>query len=236
MEVLTNDQQIIFDKAFGQMFRQHFYLAEYAFPSFDRFEGWVYTYNRNQYQVIISHQFSCSCQPFRENDVCKHFLFVLKRVFNVNLHAVDIRLAIMHYHHFTDEDLQMIFRGQLRRLCPLATPMPGWKKQEQLPLTLQRQSIDENDVCPICFERLLIGQKKLVTCFTSCGKSMHKNCMKEWKRVKGKSTNCPLCQAPWIKPTAAEKAILDHLMNDRSPERKRDRYVLCCLYTPPNWC
>ena len=96
MEVLTNDRQIVFDKALGQMFRQHFYLAEYTFPSSDRFEGWVYTYNRNQYHVIISEHFSCSCQPFRENDVCKHFLFVLKRVFNVNFINLLLYLIAIH--------------------------------------------------------------------------------------------------------------------------------------------
>ena len=235
-EILSNQRQILFDRALGQMLNRHFYLTEYRFPSSDRFEGWIYTYNRHRYQLIISEQFSCSCARFHEDYVCKHFLFVLKRVFNVDLHSLDMRLAIMQYHRFTVQDLELIFRGQLRRLCPLVTPLSEWKKNERLPLTLKRQSIDQTDICPICFERLLIRGKKLVTCFTSCGKSIHENCMKEWKRVKGKSANCPLCQAPWVKPTAAEKAVLDHYTDRARSEQKREKYILCCLYSPPNWC
>lgn len=218
------------------MLIRHFYLTECTFPTSDRFEGWVYTYNRHRYKVVISYQSSCSCREFRRNYVCKHFLFVLKRIFNVNLHSVDFRLALMHYHHFTVPDLEYIFQGQLRRLCTVATPVSETKKNEELPASLKRQSIDSTDVCPICFERLLIGGKKLVTCFTSCGKSMHQSCMKEWKRVKGKSTNCPLCQAHWVKPSAAEKAVLDHYADRSYSPEAEERYIFCCLYTPPNWC
>jgi hypothetical protein len=142
----------------------------------------------------------------------------------------------MQYHHFTSTDLEHIFEGQSRRLCPIALPELDLDKKEKPSLTLKRQSIDDNDVCPICFERLLIKNKKLVTCFYSCGKSMHENCMNEWKRVKGKSTNCPLCQAPWNNASKAEKAVLDHYAHRSYSANKRERYILCCLYTPPNWC
>jgi hypothetical protein len=235
IEVLSNQQQIIFDKAFGRMLTGHFYLTEHEFSAADRFEGWVYTYNRHRYKVIISYNSSCSCSKFKRNYVCKHFLFVLKRIFNVNLHSFDLRLAIMQYHHFTLDDLEHIFRGQIRRLCPIVTPVSELNKKEKLSLTLKRQPIDQADVCPICFERLLINGRRLVTCFNSCGKSMHKNCMNEWKRVKGKSTNCPLCQAPWIKSSATEKAVLDHYARRSCSIDKKEKYIFCCLYTPPDW-
>jgi hypothetical protein len=234
MEVLSNQRQIIFDKALGQMLTRHFYLTQHKFSSSDCFEGWINTYNRHRYKVIISYNSSCSCKKFKQNYVCKHFLFILKRIFNVDLYSFELRLSIMQYHHFTSNDLEHIFQGQIRRICPIVTPISQINKKEKLPVILKRQSIDYNDVCPICFERLLIKDRKLVTCFSSCGKSMHKNCMNEWKRVKGKSTNCPLCQAPWIKPSTAEKAVLDHYAHRSYPMDKHEKYIFCCLYTPPD--
>jgi hypothetical protein len=207
--MLCSHQQIIFDRAFGQMLTRHFYLIHHEFPSSDRFEGWIYTYNRRRYKVIISYDFSCSCQRFQQNNVCKHLLFVLKRIFNANLYSFDLRLSIMRYHQFTTLDLEHIFQGQIRRLCPIVSPV------------LRK-------------ERLLIADKTLVTCFYSCGKSMHENCMNEWKRVNKKSTNCPLCQAHWIKLSAAQKAVLDHYAHRYWPMDKREKYILCCLYTPPD--
>jgi hypothetical protein len=235
MEILSNHRQIIFDKALGQMLRRHFHLIQHEFTSSDRFEGWIYTYNRHRYKIIISYNSSCSCKKFKQNYVCKHFLFVLKRIFNVDLHSFDLRLSIMQYHHFTITDLEHIFQGQTRRLCPVVTPSSESDKKEELPLSLKRQSIDYNDVCPICFERLLVKNRRLVTCFYSCGKSMHESCMNEWKRVKGKSTNCPLCQAHWINASKAERAVLDHYARRSDPSDKHERYIFCCLYTPPDW-
>lgn len=219
------------------MLTRHFYLTDHEFTSFDQFEGWVNTYNRHRYKIILSYYSSCSCKQFRKYYVCKHFLFVLKRIFNVDLHSYELRLSIMQYHYFTSEELDYIFRGQIRRLWPIVPPsLETNEKVEKSSLVLKRQTIEQNDVCPICFERLLIRGRRLVTCFSSCGKSMHKNCMSEWKRVKGKEANCPLCQAPWIKPSVAEKAVLDHYARRSYPVDEHERYILCCLYTPPSWC
>lgn len=218
------------------MLTRHFYLTDHQFSSSDRFEGWVYTYNRHRYKIIISYISSCSCKKFKENYVCKHFLFVLKRIFNVDLYSFDLRLSIMQYHYFTSTDLEQIFQGQNRQRCPIVTPLLNKNDIVKLPVTLKRQSIDQNDICAICFERLLIKGKRLVTCFHSCGKSMHENCMNQWKRVKGKSTSCPLCQVPWIKSSTIEKAVLDHYADRSYSVDKRERYIFCCLYTPPDWC
>lgn len=218
------------------MLTRHFYLTGHQFTLFDQFEGWVTTYNRHRYKVILSYYSSCSCRTFQKMYVCKHFLFVLKRIFNVDLYSYEIRRSIMRDHYFTAEELEEIFHGQLRRLCPISTPVEDHQPKEKSILTLRRQSIDQNDVCPICFERLLVKGKRLVTCFSSCGKSMHKNCMNEWKRAKGKNTTCPLCQALWIKPSPAEKAVLDHYAYRAYPTDVHQKYIFCCLYTRPHWC
>jgi hypothetical protein len=218
------------------MLTRHYYLLHHEFVSFDRFEGWIYTCNHHRYKIVISYESSCSCQEFRRNYVCKHFLFVLKRIFNTDLYSPDLRLAVMLYRQFTIIDLEQIFQGQARRLCPVAAPTAQEAQKEDSPLAFKRQSIDGDDVCPICFERLLIKNRKIVTCFRSCGKSMHESCMKQWKRVKGKLTNCPLCQARWITPSAVEQAVLAHYSHRSQAVDKRERYILCCLYTPPDWC
>ena len=236
-DYLSLEQQIVFDKVYGQMLTRHFYLTEHQFTLFDHFEGWVTTYNRHRYKVIVSYHSSCSCKTFQKIYVCKHFLFVLKRIFNVDLYSYEIRRSIMRDHYFTAEELEDIFHGQLRRLCPISTPRTDIQPKDKSTLTLRRQSIDHDDVCPICFERLLVKGKQLVTCFSSCGKSMHKHCMNEWKRVKGKQTTCPLCQAPWRKPTASEKAVLDHYARRAHPQDDvYQKYIFCCLYTRPHWC
>ncbi|CAF2125311.1 unnamed protein product [Rotaria magnacalcarata] len=211
-----------------------FYLIQHEFPSSDRFEGLIYTYNRHRYKIIISYESSCSCKTFRKNNVCKHFLFVLKRIFNVDIHSLDIRLAIIEHHQFTNADLEYIFQGQVRRLCSVASPLLQLDTKENLVLSFKRQSIDFEDVCPICFERLIIKDKKLITCFYSCGKSLHKNCMNNWKHIKGKATNCPYCQVHWIDPSAAQKTVLDYYAKRAHPIEKREKYFLCCLYTPPD--
>ncbi|CAF1416026.1 unnamed protein product [Rotaria sordida] len=234
-EILSNHRKILFDKALGEMLTRHFYLIQHEFLSSDRFEGWIYTYNRHRYKIIISYHSSCSCKKFQKNNVCKHFLFVLKRIFNIDLYSLDLRLSIMEYRRFTNIDLEYIFQGQIRRLCSIVPPSSQLNKKEQLLLTFKCQSIDYNDVCPICFERLLMKNRKLVTCFYSCGKSMHKDCMNEWKHIKGKSTNCPLCQAHWINASAAEKAVIDYYARRSYPIEKQKKYILCCLYTPPDY-
>ncbi|CAF3987454.1 unnamed protein product [Rotaria sp. Silwood2] len=233
-EILSNRRNIIFDKALGQMLTRHFYLIQHEFSFSDQFEGWIYTYNRHRYKIIISYRSSCSCKKFQQNNVCKHFLFVLKRIFNVDLNSFDLRLSIMEYRRFTNIDLEHIFQGQSRRLCPIVPPLSQLNKKEQLPLTFKRQSIDYNDVCPICFECLLMKDRRLVTCFYSCGKSMHENCMNEWKHVKGKSTNCPLCQAHWINASTVGKAVIDYYTCRSYPIEKHEKYIFCCLYTPPD--
>ncbi|CAF1498279.1 unnamed protein product [Rotaria magnacalcarata] len=233
-DILSNDRKIIFDKALGKMLIRSFYLIQHEFPSSDRFEGLIYTYNRHRYKIIISYESSCSCKTFRKNNVCKHFLFVLKRIFNVDIHSLDIRLAIIEHHQFTNADLEYIFQGQVRRLCSVASPLLQLDTKENLVLSFKRQSIDFEDVCPICFERLIIKDKKLVTCFYSCGKSLHKNCMNNWKHIKGKATNCPYCQVHWIDPSAAQKTVLDYYAKRAHPIEKREKYFLCCLYTPPD--
>lgn len=216
------------------MLTRHFYLIQHEFVTNDQFEGWVYTYNRHQYKIIISYRSLCSCKKFKKYNVCKHFLFVLKRIFNVDLYSMDIRWSIMEYQRFDKHDLENIFQGQVRRVCPIVPPSVSIQsnKKEKLPLTFKRQSIYFNDPCPICFERLLTKDKKLVTCFYSCGKSIHESCMNEWIHVKGKSTKCPLCQAPWIKASAAQKVVLDFYARRSYPIEKREKYFLCCLYTP----
>ncbi|CAF3365609.1 unnamed protein product [Rotaria sp. Silwood1] len=234
-DILSNHQKIIFDKAFDQMLTRHFYLIQHEFSSSDRFEGWIYTNKRHRYKIIISYHLSCSCKQFQKNDICKHFLFVLKRIFNVDLYSSDLRLSIMEYHRFTNIELEHIFQGQSRRLCSIVPPLSPLNKKEQLPLTFKRQSIDYNDVCPICFERLLMKNRRLVTCFYSCGKSMHENCMNKWKHVKGKSTTCPLCQAHWINASAAEKAVIDYYARRSYPIEKHEKYIFCCLYTLFMW-
>lgn len=218
------------------MLTRHYYLLQHEFVSCDRFEGWICTYNRHRYKIVISYQSSCSCREFRRNYVCKHFLFVLKRIFNADLYSPELRLSVMLYRQFTIIDLEQIFQGQARRLCPVVVPMVKDGDKEQASLAFKRQSIDRDDVCPICFERLLIRNRKIVTCFHSCGKSIHENCMREWKRVKGKATSCPLCQARWTPPSAVEQAVLTHYSHRSQPVSKRERYILCCLYTPPDCC
>lgn len=233
MEILSQHRQIIFDRAFGQMLQRHFYLMEHRFSSFDRFEGSILTSNRHRYEIVVSSNFSCSCRRFRLDSVCKHFLFVLKRIFNVNLYSFDLRLAIMQYHQLTFEDLERIFQGQIRRVCPMASPTLN---VEKLPLTLKRQSIDGQDVCPICFERLLLTKMNLVTCFNSCGKSIHEICLNEWKRYHGKTFKCPLCQIQWNKLNESQRAVLDYYAHRSESKHLRERYILCCLYTPPECC
>ncbi|CAF3322335.1 unnamed protein product [Rotaria socialis] len=230
-DILSNDRNIIFDKALGKMLIRSFYLIQHEFPSSDQFECLISTYNRHRCKIIISYESSCSCKTFRKNNVCKHFLFVLKRIFNVDLHSLDIRLAIMEHHQFTNADLEYIFQGQVRRLCSVTSPLLQLDTKENLVLSFKRQSIGFEDVCPICFERLIIKNKKLVTCFYSCGKSMHKTCMNEWKHTKGKATNCPYCQVHWIDPSAAQKTVLDYYAKRAHPIEKREKYFLCCLYT-----
>ncbi|CAF1359820.1 unnamed protein product [Rotaria sordida] len=59
-EILPNHRKILFDKVLGEMLTRHFYLIQHEFLSSDRFEGWIYTYNRHRYKIIISYHSSCS--------------------------------------------------------------------------------------------------------------------------------------------------------------------------------
>jgi len=74
------------------------------------------------------------------------------------------------------------------------------------------QRIKEDDICPICLDKINNG-KELDYCKYSCGLTLHKKCFEMWeKRNKG---ICVFCRANWYPDKKKKNYLYVNLINNQ---------------------
>ncbi|KAG1335315.1 mitogen-activated protein kinase kinase kinase 1-like [Cocos nucifera] len=147
----------------------------------------------NVYTVTLATTPSCTC-PDRTVP-CKHILFVLLRVLGLSFDDAGVWRRTLR-------------PCQLARL--LGTPtapdvVAGARARERFHQVfsgdgaerlMESAREDDGAVCPICLEEMG-GGGRVVTCST-CGNSLHGDCLVGWKRSRGRrGTSCVVCRARW---------------------------------------
>lgn len=133
------------------------------------------------YQISIEKngQSSCSCPDCAMNEnFCKHLLKLLIFILKIDPIIVESNLFITAPEYF------------------LACQNFMKEKEKKFAIVSKIQKpIDEEDICPICFEDLITTTKeKLIFCHT-CGKSLHNDCFTKWQKIKNQ---CVYCRSDWI--------------------------------------
>ncbi|MCL7024975.1 hypothetical protein MKW94_014145 [Papaver nudicaule] len=156
----------------------------------------------NVYTVTLSTAPSCNC-PDRTVP-CKHILFVFLRVLGVSLDDQCLRRKTLRTCQVirllnTPTSLQSVAgsraRERFHHLFSASNASPP-----------QRIELEKDVTCPICLDEMNTGDQ-VVECGT-CRNVLHTECLKSWKRSRGRYANCVICRARW-----REKAEQDKYLN-----------------------
>ncbi|KAJ7602834.1 hypothetical protein FB45DRAFT_964746 [Roridomyces roridus] len=174
----------------------------------------------NIYTVTVQSKSSCDCPDAKKcPNVCKHILFIYVKVLQVPLSS-----NLWYQKGFFKSELETIFAIAPLNTPNAALPEPRILKayaiatgkiahpssSEAMDCTGNCHLPGEGDDCPICFERMHgIGTNKLVFC-EACGRAVHKECFKEWKKHKPQSAlKCLYCMKRWPAPKPGYLNISD---------------------------
>ncbi|XP_028603786.2 E3 ubiquitin-protein ligase ZSWIM2 isoform X4 [Podarcis muralis] len=165
-----------------------------------------------EHRVFLGNPHSCSCSIFvKEKDLCKHICWLLLKKFKLPRdHEYALQLGLV------EREINQVLQGlqvapQLKLSAnstkELQTADDGYIKQKQ---------IDDEDVCPICQDKLLKRMLPVTYCRFGCGNNIHIVCMKIWadhqiELEKDSLVKCPLCREDF----APLKLILEEFRNSK---------------------
>mmetsp|Transcript_21405 Transcript_21405/g.59557 ORF Transcript_21405/g.59557 Transcript_21405/m.59557 type:complete len:369 (-) Transcript_21405:120-1226(-) len=163
----------------------------------------------NVYNVDIERIPTCTCPDHaKNNDLCKHILFVLLKVMGVSH-----KCRLIYQQAWTSGELKKMFADFRKRWNTVrgngvmakgtvqtayAQLKDGSKKREQVEgMECRQQDINEADDCPICFDPLSTGGQ-CTFCKAQCGANFHEDCIRSWLQSQAQdSQKCPLCRVDW---------------------------------------
>jgi hypothetical protein len=67
----------------------------------------------------------------------------------------------------------------------------------------RRQTVGEEDDCPICFDSLGGNATTTSFCRVRCGANFHKVCIQHWFQQNRRKPTCPMCREPWSDGTTS---------------------------------
>ena len=160
--------------------------------------------SKERFTVSIGEHHTCTC---KENDCfCIHVLYILIKYFGI---PVENQLLIKQ--PLSEHELDLIVDGKVR-LAASTKPKPTYKTKSGK-TKVKRQPITDEDVCPICYDKLSDCDKsKIAWCRCGCGGNFHRKCVKEWidsRRMYGEEATCPIC-----------RTVLDMLGINAPPKKK----------------
>ena len=159
----------------------------------------------NVYRVKIKNEPCCTCPDNRIRKArCKHIYFILLRVMKVDNEMQE---------YYDDEELIEMFKHIPKITHNLIANRVIRKKYKSIERKgkeveesesednsidnegkVEQKKIEEDDECPICLDKLSIGEVDY--CKASCGKSIHKKCFQMW--CKQNKNICVYCRAEWV--------------------------------------
>jgi len=160
----------------------------------------------NLYTVTISHIPKCNCPDFEKGNLCKHILFIYMKVLKVKSEQHIYQKALL------TSELQEIFSQAPKDPSAniVADKTVQEKYQEIVGPRIEfvpQKAIEPDDTCPVCYDSMSASEA-LVFCKSSCGKSLHAQCFKEWSVAKHGKPTCVFCRANWVEETNSKKIIL----------------------------
>ncbi|XP_044301134.1 E3 ubiquitin-protein ligase ZSWIM2 isoform X3 [Varanus komodoensis] len=162
-----------------------------------------------EYRVSLGNPHSCTCSVFvKDKDLCKHICWLLLKKFKLPRdHEYALQLGLV------EREINYMLQGLQVAPQPRITARDlkgaddGYIKQKE---------IDNEDVCPICYNTLLKKMLPVTYCRFGCGNNVHILCMKIWadhqtELEKDSLVKCPLCREHF----APLKLILEEFRNSK---------------------
>jgi len=160
----------------------------------------------NIYNVKIEQQPTCNCPDCARGKLCKHIIFVMVKVLQVNRTS-----ELIYQNALLQSELADVFRNAP---IPTAAVLANRQVVKAYKKTLQTDEvidlIEEEEKteaaedkkpegeCPVCFDSLL-GGEALDSCAT-CRNFIHKDCLRSWLKVR---PTCCYCRSEWRSHGAA---------------------------------
>lgn len=183
---------------------------------------------KESYTVSIGLEQKCTC---KDTEVCIHVLYVMIRFFGVPTDC-----DILWQKSLTEHEIDQILDGRVKRRPAPPKPQPIYKTKSGK-AKVKRLPINDEDVCPICYDELKgCDKNKIAWCRCGCGGNFHKKCVKAWidsRKAYGEQPTCPMCRQPLdmlgingppkkpppnAPPPLSQDEIRDMMSRDLSPD------------------
>ncbi|SGY24324.1 BQ5605_C037g11645 [Microbotryum silenes-dioicae] len=164
----------------------------------------------NVYIVTIDSEPACTCPDAQKGNFCKHILFVMLKVLQVNPSS-----NLWYQAALLLTELEEIFASarptpqdeQTRRAQAAYRKVVGKEESDALeaPDSSSKNRVpEEGDACPVCYEDYEAGKVQGLVFCESCGNGLHAECFRSWSR---QQNTCVMCRAPWVdSSTSAAKS------------------------------
>ena len=195
----------------GRARSQRLYLIQRGQPNAEnnRCDFVVLGSTGNVYKVVIGQVPSCDCPDHAKGNLCKHILFVLLKVMNI-----DAESPLIYQAAYLQSELEGMFAVmQARRVGGLVVAntkvrakYASMQKKEEGTVDSKgekdytgppRQSLEGDNDCPICFDVMTPGAG-LTFCRAACGANFHADCIKRWITQQTGQPTCPNCRQFWV--------------------------------------
>jgi len=176
--------------------------------------------DKQKYKVTLGSPHVCSCSRSGNGKIaCVHILFVILKILGVppnipltwrlkvnDQEVIDLLLYQEKERDERERKAAYAKKAADRRESFMRRKQVGMESATS-PDAQPAREVDENDVCPICHDPLLIdGNKKKnnAWCQSGCGQSFHVSCMHHWVEHRSttlgeKQITCPMCRIEWTK-------------------------------------
>jgi hypothetical protein len=145
--------------------------------------------SKERYTTSIGEYHTCTCKE--SDSLCIHVLYILIKYF-----GIPAENPILIKQPLSEHDVNRIIDGKVRLSAPTKPRLLYKTKSGKT--KVKRQTITDEDVCPICYDNLCDCDKsKIAWCRRGCGGNFHRKCVKEWiesRRAYGEEATCPLCR------------------------------------------
>ncbi|XP_053265153.1 E3 ubiquitin-protein ligase ZSWIM2 isoform X1 [Podarcis raffonei] len=165
-----------------------------------------------EHRVFLGNPHSCSCSIFvKEKDLCKHICWLLLKKFKLPRdHEYALQLGLV------EREINQVLQGLQVAPQPKVSANSTKELQTADDGYIKQKQIDDEDVCPICQDKLLKRMLPVTYCRFGCGNNIHIVCMKIWadhqiELEKDSLVKCPLCREDF----APLKLILEEFRNSK---------------------
>uniref|UniRef100_A0A7S3H0S9 SWIM-type domain-containing protein n=1 Tax=Spumella elongata TaxID=89044 RepID=A0A7S3H0S9_9STRA len=165
----------------------------------------------NIYDVKIQQQPTCSCPDCARGKLCKHIIFVMVKVLQVDRNS-----ELIYQNALLQSELSTIFihappihNGVLanrnvvnaykKAIHGEPIDLTEDDKPTEVPVVVEKKPEGE---CPVCFDSLEVALTLLDSCAT-CRNFIHKECLQNWIKVK---RTCCYCRSSWCSHGTASAA------------------------------